>query len=100
MEDADKIAYLRGMELMVGWTPGTDFEKATVKLEMNRGLEMLDYFLMSEIVEMVTYFRKLPTMIELGHQVTIADRFTYQILKTNGVFKAFHALDSEIRNDI
>lgn len=96
MTDADKIEFLRGMELMVGWTSGTEFDKATIKLEMNRGPEVLDYFLMSEIVELVSYFRKLSAMVELGHQVSTADRFTYQILKTNGVFKAFDALDSEI----
>ena len=100
MTDAQKIEFLRGLELMVGWTPGMEYEKATIKLEMNRGPDVLDYFLMSEIVEMVTYFRKLPTMLELGYQVTISDRFTYQILKNNGVFKAFDALDLEIRNDI
>lgn len=99
MTNDDKIAFLRGTELMVGWTPGTPFEKATVKLEMNRGDGLLDYFLMSEIIELCEYYHKLSSMISLGHIVTPADRFTFNILKTNGVFDALNALYEEMNND-
>lgn len=92
MSDEEKINFLRSIGLMIGWTPGTPFDKATLKLEMNRGEELLDYFLMPEIVELCEYFGKLSSMVSLGHQVTPSDRFTYHILKTNGVFKAFEAL--------
>lgn len=98
MKDEDKIAFLRGLELMVGWTPGTPFEKATVKLEMNRGPGLLDYFLMSEIVELCEYYSKLSAMISLGHVVTPSDRFAFQILKANGVFDAFSALYEEMKS--
>lgn len=99
MTTEEKVAFLSSMELIVGWTPGTDFEKATIKLEMNCGPNTLDYFLLSEIVELVAYFDKLPTQIALGYQVSVADKFTYNILKTNGIFKAFNALYRELSNE-
>lgn len=98
MEDQDKIYFLRGMELMVGWTPGTEFEKATVKLEMTRGPGVADYFTIREILELCEYYSKLSSMISLGHTITPADRFTFHILKANKIFDAFNALHQEMKN--
>lgn len=99
MIDAEKIAFLRAEELMVGWTPGMEFEKATIKLEMTRGADLLDYFLMSEIIELCEYYDKLSAMISLGQVVTPADRFTFQILKANKIFDAFNALYQEMKGE-
>lgn len=99
MTDSEKIAFLRAEELLIGWTPGTPFEKATVKLEATRGADILDYFLMSEIVELCEYYSKLSAMISLGQVVTPADRFTFQILKANKIFDAFNALHQEMKGE-
>lgn len=92
LKDSDKVGALREMGLMVGGSPGTPFEKCTIKIEMNRGENVLDYFQVSEVIELCEYFWRLSTMIGLGQTVTPSDRFTYQILKANGVFNAFEAL--------
>lgn len=99
MTDAEKIAFLRAEELMIGWTPGTPFESATVKLDMSRGPDYLDYFSMSEIIELCEYYSKLSFMVTVGQTLSPADRFTFHILNTNKIFDAFNALYEEMNND-
>ena len=99
MTDQEKICFLRSMGMMVGWSPDRPFEQATMKLEMTRGQRLMDYFLMSEIIELAEYYAKLDCMIQLGHIVTPADKFAYNILKANGVFNALSALYEAMENN-
>jgi hypothetical protein len=75
----------------IGHTDGTPFEDATVSIHDIR-LKASNIISMKEIKPMMDYYAKLPTLVEMGHVISLPEQFVYWMFKDLGLIDAFSAL--------
>ena len=91
LTDRERIEYLRAYAMGIGHTDGTPFEDATVSIHDIRPTAY-NIISMKEIKPMIDFYAKLPTMVELGHQISPPEQFVYWMLKDLGYINAFAEL--------
>ncbi len=91
LTDRERICYLRGMAPGIGHTDGTPFDEATFTFHGVRP-QSFDIISMKEIKPMIDFYAKLPTMVDMGHQISPPEKFVYWMLKDAGLIDAFAEL--------
>lgn len=95
LTDREKIEFLRSYIRGIGHTDGTPFGDATVESSL---VMPHDYIKMSEVVKLIDYYLKLPTLVSMGHVISPPENFVYWMLKDSGLLDAFAALHNGARN--
>lgn len=91
LTDRERIQYLRAYAMGIGHTDGTPFEDATVTINDIRPTAF-NIISMKEIKPMMDFYAKLPTLVEMGHEISPPEKFAYWMLKDLGLIDAFSNL--------
>jgi hypothetical protein len=91
LTDRERIECLRAYAMGIGHTDGTPFEDATVSIHDIRP-QANNIIGMKEFKPMMDYYAKLPTLVEMGHVISLPEQFVYWMFKDLGLIDAFLAL--------